>query len=132
MALGGEMHDDIGLKFLKGARDCGPVANVSPQEGEARIVGDRLKRRHVAGIGELIEDQNAILTVTDERARHGRTDKAGTPSDENSHTPSISNHRHGNHGPEWTDADRGSPSVALRFGANPALRTGSLRQIYTV
>ena len=130
MTLRGKMHDDVRLKFLEGAPDGGAVADVGPQKGKARVIGDRLERREIAGVSELIEDQQAILTIANKSARDGGTDKAGPAGNENSSSPPRVHPESSPRRPwpQWTDPDRGLPSAALRFEANPALRTGGVRQ----
>ena len=75
MALGGEMHDDVGLKIGESARDRGGVADIGLQKRKTWTVGDRPQRGEISRIGELVEHENLIDALADGRTRDRRADE---------------------------------------------------------
>ena len=71
MALGGKVHDDIGRKLGKGLLHRSLVADVGLQEGQSRIVRDRLEIVAIAGIGQLVDDQDLMRRLPDQVSHHG-------------------------------------------------------------
>ena len=82
MAFGREMHDGIRLEALDHAAHLGRIDDVGADERIAGAVRYRRQRFEVAGIGELVDDQNGVAAVADRMADHCRADEAGTAGDE--------------------------------------------------
>ena len=93
MALGREVHDDVGLVVLEDAADRAGVADVGPLEAVARIIGNAGKIVEVAGIGQLVEVEHLVLRVGDQVAHHGRADEAGAAGHDEAHGLSSRNRR---------------------------------------
>ena len=96
MALGGEMHDDVGAVGGEHLPHLVGVDDVGAHERIARVVGDRRERFQIAGIGELIDDEHAVGGRADDVAHHRRADETGAAGDEKSplrtgHEPSYRN-----------------------------------------
>ena len=76
VALGGEMHDDVGLVILEDAAERAGIADVGVFEAVARVVGDTGQIVEVAGVGQLVEVQDLVIGVGDEVAHDSRADEA--------------------------------------------------------
>ena len=79
MGFGGEVHDHVGLKFRDRPRHGGVIADVGAQKGETRIFRDGRERIQIAGVGELIDDENAAAVSLHGHARDRRSDEAAPP-----------------------------------------------------
>lgn len=85
MALGGQMHHSIRLVQGKHPIQLGTVADIYLFEGitiACRYIGQGFQ---IAGIGEFIEIDNGILSITDDMAHNSRTDKTCATGNENFH-----------------------------------------------
>ncbi len=90
MAFGRQIHDPVRTEPRQGLVDGGAVADIALDEGKARIAGDGRERGEIAGVGELVEDQNFVRRMVHDAARHRRSDESGAASHENAHpTPSV-------------------------------------------
>ena len=85
MAFGGQVHHGAGLVFGEDALERGAVADIGLLEGVARVAGHGGKRLQVAGVGEFVEINDALVGVLDQVADKGGADKAGTAGDEKGH-----------------------------------------------
>ena len=85
MALGGQMHHRIGPERVEGGGDGGAVAYVGAAKGIARIAGDGRERIEIAGIGELVEDEQLMRRRLDDAAGDGRADESGAAGHEQAH-----------------------------------------------
>ena len=85
MALCGEIHHHVGLFFFKQPIGEVPVRNVSPHEGEARLLPDGREGLEVPRIGELVQTDDLVVRmgqlVIDEIA----PDKSGSAGDDDLH-----------------------------------------------
>ncbi len=90
VALGREVHDDVGPKRGEGLAQGGSVADVGLDEGETRAGRYGLKRRQVPGIGELVQNADVCPTQGDELARDGGAYEAGAAGKEDVHVDSRS------------------------------------------
>jgi hypothetical protein len=82
-------HRPAGGTLAARRLDGGAVADVAMHEGEARVLRNRRKRGEVAGIGELVEDENLVLRQAHDAARHRRSDEPGPAGYENSHSAPL-------------------------------------------
>ena len=85
MALGGEVHHRIGPEVAERPRERRPVANVDGAQGIARIGRDAGKRIHRRRIGELVDDEDRVIRVGDEPARHGAADETRPAGQKDAH-----------------------------------------------
>ncbi len=83
VAFGGQMHDDVGPEGGEDLLHARGVDDVGAGERIARIGGDRRQRFKIAGVGQLVDDENAMPRLADDRADHGGADEAGAAGDEN-------------------------------------------------
>ena len=85
MALRGEIHHHVGLFFLKQPIDEVPIRDVSPHEGEARLLPDGSERLQIPRIGELVQTEELVVRmgqlVIDEIA----SNKSGSAGDDDLH-----------------------------------------------
>ena len=114
MALGGEMHHEIGLELLEGAGDRPAVADIGAKERIARVAGDRRERVEIAGVGQLVEDEERVAGGLDDASRDRRSDEAGAAGQKNAHDRSLSIDR------LRERAQCGAPHASAGIGAVPA------------
>ena len=87
--LGSEVHDRVDAAGrIDGRADRGRVADAALHEAVARIVGNRREVLQVAGVGELVVDDDLPVGVLGEHASHeGRADEPGAAADKKPHPP---------------------------------------------
>jgi hypothetical protein len=87
VGLGGEVHDDVDPVFGDGALDGVMIADVRVNKPIARIVGDVGQVREVAGIRQLVEDDDDIVRVAAQHVMHEvGADETGAPRHHQSST----------------------------------------------
>ena len=85
MALGGEVHHDVGAVSRERRPHGAGIADVDLREGIARIVGDGCEVVEVAGVGELVEAEHLMRRIRDQMAHDRRSDEAGAAGDQETH-----------------------------------------------
>ena len=65
MAFGGQMQNGVGTKSIERRPDRGAVANVGANKGIARTARRRRERRHIAGVGKLIQHEHFVVRLAD-------------------------------------------------------------------
>ena len=91
MALGGKVDDDVWMLFFKQLKYGFAVADIRFDKTEVRIVHHGCERGKVAGIGQLVQTNNAVIRIL---AQHMEdkvgADKAGASGYDNGHRRSSS------------------------------------------
>lgn len=83
MRLGGEVENAIEGVLDEEALDQVAVADVPPDEHQPRPAVDALEVREVTGVGERIQDDEALDALTPKNVTHERTaDETGAPGQE--------------------------------------------------
>jgi hypothetical protein len=85
MAFGRKMNYGSRPMLCENRVDRIDIANVMLLENIARIVGDRRERGQVSRIGQFVDNNDIMTEIPDEVTAYRRTDKAGTPRDQNPH-----------------------------------------------
>ncbi|MNG26696.1 hypothetical protein D3C84_1117180 [compost metagenome] len=85
MALGRQVHHGVRLVGGKDPIQFGAVADIDLLKRIAVAGRYRHQRFQVARIGQLVEIDHRILSVTKDVANHGRTDKTGTAGHKDLH-----------------------------------------------
>ena len=83
MALGGEMQDPVGAKGRQRLADGACVTDIAALKLVARIRRNGRQRGQIAGVGELVEDENAMRRFANEPTNHRGADEARAAGDEN-------------------------------------------------
>ena len=87
MAFRGEVHHHVGMFFLKQLINAFSVADIQLHEAEVGVIHDRRQRGQVAGVGQLVQADNAVIRVLAQHMKHKvGTDKSGTAGYNNCHT----------------------------------------------
>lgn len=76
MAFRSQVHHGIRLVLCEYAVEFGSVANIHLLKSVARIIGYLGQRFQIAGISQLIDIDDRVLSVLDNMTDNGRTDKA--------------------------------------------------------
>ena len=82
MALRGEIHDHVGRKFVDRPGHRRVIANVRAKKREFRVVGDRRERVPIAGVGQLVHDENVAAVPLHGHPCDRRTDEPSAAGDE--------------------------------------------------
>ena len=69
VALGGEVHDGVGLVLREQAGDQRAVEDGAVDEDVGRVAGERCEVVHVAGVGERVEVDDACGRARSPRGR---------------------------------------------------------------
>ena len=77
MRLGREIDDRPGAMFVEQPGDQLAVADVAVHEVVATVVGDRVQRIEVAGVGQLVEIDDRALFLGQPLAHEATADEAG-------------------------------------------------------
>ena len=86
MAFGSKVDDSIGVLFFKEAVNPVTVTDVQLDKTEVGIVHNRLKGGKVAGIGELIQADDAIIRMCGKHVEDEvGADETGTTGDNDGH-----------------------------------------------
>ena len=81
MGLGGQMHDGVRLEFQQRLAHPLTVGDIGLQE-PITITGFHFgERLEVAGVGQLVQVEDAVLGVLNEVADQSRADESGSPGD---------------------------------------------------
>ena len=81
MALGGEVHDGVGLVLGEGFGECCGITQVDLLKCVIRIAVEVGKRLGVAGIRQLIEVDDGATLFFDQKAHEIGTYEAGASCD---------------------------------------------------
>ena len=79
MALGRQMHHDIGSELTKDRGDCRRVAYVAFDELEARITRNGRERGEIACISQLVVDAYEMVGFADDATNDRRATKPAPP-----------------------------------------------------
>jgi hypothetical protein len=71
MRFSREMHHTIDSLVLQKARDSCLIGDVAKLEAEVRPGTHGFKRREVAGIGELVDDNHPVATAFEQKPAYG-------------------------------------------------------------
>ena len=82
MALGGEMQNPVGAKGGQRLADGARVTNIAAREKIARIRRNGRERGEIAGVGELVEYENAMRRFANEPTNNCGADEACAAGDE--------------------------------------------------
>ncbi len=86
MALGGKVDDAVDVLVLHQLVDTVEVADVHTDELIVGLVLDVLEIGQVAGVGQLVEVDDAVLRIlVDKQAYHMASDKSGSAGDDDIH-----------------------------------------------
>ncbi len=85
MALGSQMHDDVGFEIRKDGFHRRSVADVALAERIARILRNGRQRSEIAGISQLVEDKDPIRRILDDPSGNSGSDKSSAARHENAH-----------------------------------------------
>src|SRR5262245_5669294 len=101
MALGGEVDDDVRIEDLESTFERETVADVSLNEAVPLVTRDGIERAQVAGVGQLVEVQHAMIARLDQVSDERRADE-----------PSPARHQHAraHRRPQASLDGSGSPS----------------------
>ena len=93
MAFRREVHHRIGLMLAEDAIQLGSVTDIHLFKGKTRILRHRRQRHQIAGVGQLIHNNDAIGGVLDDFTHYRGANKARAAGDQNRshrHTPLVS------------------------------------------
>ena len=82
MAFGGKVHDHVGLRIGEEPAHRRRIDDVGFDKAIAGIPGDRGERGKIAGIGQLVDDDDAVRRLGDQVSNHRRADEAGSSRDD--------------------------------------------------
>ena len=82
VALGGEVHHDVGREGVERPGHGRLVEDVRLQERVARVVGDGREGVEISGVGQLVDDEDVVVRLPDQAAHDRRSDEAGAAGDE--------------------------------------------------
>ncbi len=82
MALGGEMHHDIGPELGEERAHGGHIANIKLSKMEMRALRHGLEIFEIARVSQLVEDANLMAEIADQVPHDGRTDESRAARDQ--------------------------------------------------
>ena len=82
VAFGRQIEHRLGAETGEGGRHLGAICDVSDEETVARQIGNLGEIVPVAGIGQLVDVQDVIAFVADQRAHQSRSNEAGSAGDQ--------------------------------------------------
>lgn len=86
MGFGSKIDNHVRMLFLKQPIHCRPIANISLDEAEIFIPHNRLQRRQISGIGQLIQAHDAVLRICLKHVKHKITaNKSGAAGNDDIH-----------------------------------------------
>ncbi len=86
VGLGGQMHDGVRLKLQQRLADPLTIGDVGLEELIAWVVFHSYQRLQVAGIGQFVQVEHAVLGIENEVADQCGADEPGSTGNENAHS----------------------------------------------
>src|SRR5262249_40441277 len=80
-----QVHDRVGVKTRKNVGDGRVIADVGEAEMIMRVTLNRSERGKIAGIGQLVDDENLVVGVSDKMSDQCRPNEARSTSDNDLH-----------------------------------------------
>ena len=85
MGFGGQVHDGIRLEFQQRFTDTFAIGDIGLKELIAVAAVDFCQRLEIAGVGQLVQIEDAVPGVLDQMADQSRADESGSAGYENAH-----------------------------------------------
>jgi len=85
MGFGGQVHDGIRLEFQQRFTDTFAIGDIGLKELIAVAAVDFGQRLEIAGVGQLVQIEDAVPGVLDQMADQSRADESGSAGYENAH-----------------------------------------------
>ncbi len=90
VGFGGQMHDGVRLEVQQRLADPLTIGDVGLEELITRVVFHGCQRLQVAGIGQFVQVEHAVLGIENEMADQCGADESGSASYENAHSDGAS------------------------------------------
>jgi hypothetical protein len=79
------MHNGVEIEAYEQIGDRVAAANVGSAEPKTPMVLHRVERRKISRVGQLVDDQNVMLGLTDQMTDQRRSDETGPTGNRNPH-----------------------------------------------
>ena len=85
MALGGEMHDGVGIVGRENLPQGGGIADIGAEQDMTRMVPAFLQRVFGRRVGHLVDVDDRMSGRTQQMAHHGGSDESAAAGQQNLH-----------------------------------------------